>query len=346
MALAAKAEGHGQAVGPQDGGGGLVKTALGVHGDHQLVPQGPVVVAGQVADGLGGGPGGKAPALHPGPAGDGRGQGGQPGRPAVDKAGPFGVEDMPFDQIPGGVAERADVLIQGGQGPLARGDGPPAHGAGVGAPGLAVEDLFPFAVAAVQFGADAAHQARVQQGHQVKAEAVHMVFLGPVQHRFQDVAGAHAALAGQIVAAARAVGGGAVGVLAVEVPGLGAPQPGIQLIGVVVHHIHHHPEAVAVQSLHRGLQLPDTNGAVVGIGGIPAVGDVVIHRVIAPVVVVPLAFGHRTEVIHRHQLHMGDPQLPEVVDAGGVRVRARYLPRSASGTPLWGSWEKSLTCTS
>ena len=29
-----------------------------------------------------------------------------------------------------------------------------------------------------------------------------------------------------------------------------------------------------------------------------------------------------------------------------VRVRALYLPRSAAGTPLWTSWEKSLTCTS
>ena len=29
-----------------------------------------------------------------------------------------------------------------------------------------------------------------------------------------------------------------------------------------------------------------------------------------------------------------------------VRVRALYLPRSAASTPLWTSWEKSLTCTS
>src|SRR5699024_4831139 len=153
--LAGEAEGHRQPVGLQDDGGGLVEAAGGVHGDDQLVPQGPVVVAGRVVDGLGGGPGGEPPSLGPRPAGDGHAQAGQPGRPAVDKAGALGVEDVALDQVPGGVAEGAGVLVQGGQGPLAGGLGPPVHGAAVGAPGLAEEDLFPFAVFAVQGGADA-----------------------------------------------------------------------------------------------------------------------------------------------------------------------------------------------
>src|SRR5699024_4339355 len=72
--LAAEAESGGQPVGPQDGGGGGVKFLAGVHGDHQLVPQGPVVVAGKIADGLAGGLHGEPAALHAGPAGNGVGQ--------------------------------------------------------------------------------------------------------------------------------------------------------------------------------------------------------------------------------------------------------------------------------
>src|SRR5699024_8096805 len=274
--------------------------------------------AGQVVDGLGGGPGGEPPSLGSRPAGDGHAQAGQPGRPAVDKAGALGVEDVALDQVPGGVAEGSDVLVQGGQGPLASRLGPPVHGAAVGAPGLAEEDLFPFAVFAVQSGADALHQLGVQQGHQVEAEAVHVVFPGPVQHRLEDIPGAHAPLRGQVVAAARAVGGAAVGVLAVEVPGLGPPQPGVQLVGVVVHHVHDDPEAVLVQGLDGLLQLPDAHRAVVGIGGIAALGDVVVDRVVPPVEGVRAVLGDRAVVEHRHQLDVVDPQPLEVVDAGGM----------------------------
>ena len=144
-----------------------------------------------------------------------------------------------------------------------------------------------------------------------------MVFPRPVQHRLADVPRAHAALAGQVVAAAGTVRRRAVGVLAVEVPRFGAPQPGIEGIGVVVHHVHDDAQAVLVQRLHGFFQFADAHRAVVGVGGVAAVGDVVVDGVVAPVVGVA-ALGHRAVVEHRHQLYMGHAQAAQVGNAGRV----------------------------
>ena len=274
-------------------------------------------MAGKVADCLGGNPHRKPAAGSPGPSCHGGGKVLQPGGTAVDKARALGVQDVPFDQVTGGVAKGADVFVQLRQRAFVGQAGAAACGRRPGGPWLAVNELFPFAVPLVKRRADALQERDVQQAHQVEPETVHVVFFRPVEHRFKNVPCGHAAFRSNIVAAGRTVRRAAVRVLAVKIPGLRTPQPGIQGIGVVVYHIHNNTKSVFVQRLHGFLEFPDAHGPVVGVGGIAAVGDVVVDRVIAPVVRFA-ALGHRTEVKHRHQLHMGHPEPFEIVEPGRV----------------------------
>ena len=94
----------------------------------------------------------------------------------------------------------------------------------------------------------------------------------------------------------------------------GGPQM-VPLAGVIVDHVEDHLDALAVQGLdHRfelGHLLPQDVGAgIAGVGGKeanrvvpPIVGEALVHQVLV---------GH--ELLHRHQLHRGDPQGAEVVD--------------------------------
>ena len=74
-----------------------------------------------------------------------------------------------------------------------------------------------------------------------------------------------------------------------------------------------------MQRLHRLLQLPDADRPVGAVGGVAAVGDVVVDRVVPPVEGVGLVLRHRAVVEHRHQLHAVHPQVFQVIEAGGVR---------------------------
>ncbi len=144
-----------------------------------------------------------------------------------------------------------------------------------------------------------------------------MVLLRPVEDGVEYILGAHAPLRGQIVAAAGAVGEGSVRLVPVVIPRHSPPQPGVLPVGVVVHNVHNHPEAVAVQRLDGLLHFPDPHRAVGGVGGIGALRNIVVDRVVAPVELLrTAAFIHRAVIKNRHQLDMGHAQLPEVGKAG------------------------------
>ena len=165
-----------------------------------------------------------------------------------------------------------------------------------------------------------------------------MVLLRPVHQGIQDVAGHHAALGGDLRAAAGAVGGAAVLILAEVIPGHRLEQAAfLQVIGMVVYHIHDDPQSIAVQGHDGFLQLADADLSVVGIAGVRAVGDVVIHRIITPVEGVRIAsLVHRAVVIHRHELHMGGPQVLQVIQAGGaitLAVQGGVIERQGGKLP-------------
>ena len=240
-------------------------------------------------------------------------------RAAVDETLAFPVLDAPLDGVPDPVAEGPDLRVHRGQILLARQPGAPLAGGGPGGPGLSKHQFFAPAIALIQGCADLLHQIAVQQAHKIEPEAIHVVFLGPVENRIPNVGGAHRPLAGQVVAALGAVRPAAVGPVAVIVAGHRPLQPGIPVIGVVVDHIHNHPEPLPVEGLDRLFQLPNPQGPVGGVQGVGALRHVVVHRVVAPVEgIVRRGLIHRAVVKHRHQLDVIHPQPAQISQPGGL----------------------------
>ena len=286
----------------------------------QLVPQGIVVVGGDILHHLPGAPWPKAVRTIV-PCTDrvddiiavlGR---------AVDIAGVGGIKDIALDAIARIITEKADPVTQRiecalvGRACAALQIRTAAH------PWLAVhQDAFA-AGQAVERGADRVHRVHILQRHQIKAEAVDVVGFGPVQHRIHDEFAHHGALAGKVAAAAGAIGHAVVGPAAVPVAGDCPLKAAFTVIGVVVDHIHDNAQPRAVQGCHHGAALAHANLAVERIRGKAALRHIVVLGVIAPVVAaVRASFVHGGVVKDRLQLHMADAQPLQVVQAGRMRA--------------------------
>ena len=132
MALAAKIDSRCHAVGPQNFRSKDFVLPAGIHGIDKLVPQRPVVVAGQIGDRLLGR--GKFRSAATRPTADTLGQPHGVKTAAIDKA-QIGFSKSAFDCVTGIVAEgaggHAAQIVFAAQ--LRAGDG----GSGSGAPGLA-----------------------------------------------------------------------------------------------------------------------------------------------------------------------------------------------------------------
>ena len=145
-----------------------------------------------------------------------------------------------------------------------------------------------------------------------------MVLVYPVAAGLNDVISGHGALGGYLVAAAGAVGEGAVLVQTVVVIRYGALEAGFGVEGVVVNNVHNNRDTRVVERLNHLLALGDSDVAVIGVGGIGALGDVVVLRVIAPVELIVVArLVDGLEVIEGVELNGGHAELLEIVDTGG-----------------------------
>ena len=114
----------------------------------------------------------------------------------------------------------------------------------------------------------------------------------------------------------------------------------VTLGGVVVHHVEDDLDAGLVQCLHHRLELADLLTALPG-RGVPVVRGQEPDRVVAPVVGQAARDQGflRDELVHRHELHRGDPEPLQVRDNGRVPesgVAAALLGRDlrmAQGQP-------------
>ena len=175
------------------------------------------------------------------------------------------------------------------------------------------------------------------QSHQVETEAVDVVFLRPVGDGIDHVFAEHQVLGCGVVAAARAVGKAAVVVHAVVVIRYRILEPRIGRIGVVVDNVHDDADARVVKRLDHLLAFLDAHIAVVGIGGIGALGAVVVDGIIAPIVLLHdvLALVDGAEIIHGHDLDVLHAQLFEVVHAG-----RRAAADTVDGRAVFGEGEE------
>ena len=317
-AHAGQVDAGGQPVLGQDdvGGGGVVR--FFVFDGHQLIPQSQIVVGRHIADDLAGGAGVDPVLQAPGP--HRRADVPEGVLPALHIAGAARLEAVALDGVPGVVAEHPDPGAQhlevGLVGLI------PAQHTLPALPGLAVHQDLLAPRQLIQRGADLVHGVHVEQAHQVEAEAVDVVLFGPVEDRVDHIAAGHGPLAAELAPAAAAVGQGAVRVLAEEIIRDGVVQDVLVAVHMVVHHVHHHADARLVEGGHHLLELLDPHFAVVGVGGIAALGDIIVGGVVPPVVLQPEGPGlvHAAKVEHRHQLHMADAQAAQVVQAGGTDV--------------------------
>ena len=237
---------------------------------------------------------------------------------AVDVACAARIEHPALDGIAGVIAEKSNAAVQQARRLFVGGDRAVFHAGAAALPRFTVhEDIFATGQG-IQRSADCVHGVHIVQSHQVKAEPVNMVLFGPVHTGIHQILAHHRALAGKVTPAAGAVGQASVFPPAVPVAGHRAFQPAVGIIGMIIHHIHHHAQPGAVQGLHHGAAFPHAHLAVERIGGIAALRQVIIQRVIPPVVVLAAHFVHRGKVKNRLQLHMGHTQPLEVVQPGGV----------------------------
>ncbi len=229
------------------------------------------------------------------------------------------MEHTPLNDIPGIVAENTYAVLQKPRIHLLCRIGSLLHGGIICAPGLPIEHFFPGTESLVQLPADSVHQLHRQQSHEIKPEAVQMIFPGPVHHGIRNVIVHHGAPCGYIVPAGGAVGESAVLHKPVIIPRNHPLEPGIPSVGMVVDHVHNHPDAACVQSLDHLLALTDPHQTVHGVCGIGTLGDVVVHRIIPPVELFPIpGFVHRSKVKKRKQMYMGNAQTFQVLHAGGM----------------------------
>ena len=171
------------------------------------------------------------------------------------------------------------------------------------------------------------HSLNVVDGHKVETEAVDVEFVGPILHRFGDVAAYHRTLRGGFVAATRGVGVVAILILTVVVAGCCEREVGAVVgEGVVVDNVHNHTDAGLVESLHHLFHFTNADLGAVGVGGVAALGHVVVFGIIAPVVFILLqtALVNRTVVVGGEDVHVGDAKLLEVVDTAGQTIAGAY----------------------
>ena len=302
-------------LGQRDRVHGPVLRAL-VPDEKQFVPEGEVVVGGDIAHDLPGAVGRQGAAAAPGR--DRRADIPQGAFLALHIARLPGVKTAALDGIPGVIAEDADPLVQHGQ--IVFVGFVPVEGADAALPGLAVHQDVPAAGELIQFGPEQVHGLHVVQAHQVEPEAVDVVLPGPVEDRVDEIPPGHGTLAGKLVAAAAAIGKAAVLVLAEIIIGHGPVQDVIVAIHVVVHHVHNDANARRVEGGDHLLALPDAHLAPGGVGGVAALRDVEVGGVVAPVVLP----GQRTALVHAakikdgHELDVRDAQPLEIIQAGGV----------------------------
>ncbi len=281
--------------------------------DQELVHQGVVIMAGHIVDGLGG-------AGRPAVAGT------EAAADLVGKVAAAGGEAPGAAVVTGdGVAQ---VIVEEGKAGncprvvLGRQGVAVFHRGVANAPALAVEhDVGILGVDGVY---DLVDRLGVDQACQIKAEAVDVVLLYPVHYGVHDEIPGHSPLGGQVVAHAGAVGPVALAKEAAEIVGNDLVVAEITAVkGVVINHIHYHVDAVGVEGLHHFLKFGDADTAVEGVGGVRALGNVVVLRVIAPCVLLPfvqLVFIVGIEVEGGHELYMGHAQLLQMLQSGGVAV--------------------------
>ena len=188
---------------------------------------------------------------------------------------------------------------------------------GIQSPALAIEN--DVGMAQVNGLHDVVDCVHIQKAHQVKPEAVDVVFVRPIADRVHDVLVNHGPFGGGVIAAAGTVGEHTIGDTAEIIGNQTVEAEGIRMVDVVIDHVHNDTDAVVVEALDHLLHFLHTDFAVESISGIGTLGDVEVYGIVTPVELglLRMAFVHRAKIVNRQKMQMGDAQLFDVVQACG-----------------------------
>ena len=89
-------------------------------------------------------------------------------------------------------------------------------------------------------------------------------------------------------------------------------------INVVIHDVHDNADAFFMKRLYHFLELTDTHLAVIRVGGVGALGNVVVDGIIAPVIFHAGRLVDGAEIKYGIQLDMSDAELFQIIDAGRI----------------------------
>src|ERR1700744_1051081 len=92
----------------------------------------------------------------------------------------------------------------------------------------------------------------------------------------------------------------------------------IDIRSMVIHHVKYYPQAVGVHGLYHFFKLAYAYITIIRVGGIAALGHIIIQRVISPVVLFGIGFGfiYRIKIKRWQYMHMGYTQLFNMIKPG------------------------------
>ena len=148
-----------------------------------------------------------------------------------------------------------------------------------------------------------------------------MVFSCPVTDRFYNVFAHHRLLRGNLIATGRCIGisGSVHPVIIIRLTFL---QTAVQIIGVIVHHIHDHSDALPVKSRNHFFHFPDTHFSMERVRRKRSLRYIVIQRIVSPVIL-PLLLCcliNTCKIIHRHDLHMRNTERFEIIQSSSFSL--------------------------
>ena len=165
--------------------------------------------------------------------------------------------------------------------------------------------------------ADFLHGNNIVYPHQVEAEAVNMIFLRPVAYRLNHKLTHHSTFACRFVAASGSIGKLSVVFVTVKISGYSTFKiTSPRQCRMIIHDIHNHPDARPMQRHYHLFKLADAHIGFIRVGGIRTFGNIIILRIISPVILrlVELGLIDRREIERRQQMYMSYPQFFQMVD--------------------------------
>ena len=88
---------------------------------------------------------------------------------------------------------------------------------------------------------------------------------------------------------------------------------------MIVYDVHDDTDTVIMQPFDHLLHFADANRAVIGVAGIGSFWNIIVHRIIAPVILrlFEVAFVHAAKVVNRQQMKVRNAKLFYMIQTGG-----------------------------